>query len=435
VTIQVTSATPALDVTLTDVDSLTDPQLAEWSRLFDRQQRPANPFLAPGWVVPWYITYVPAPERLLLFVRDAPSGALIGVAPFYRQRLRVAGVPVAHRLSMVGGGLSDSPLELPGLLTSHEHSRRVVREVAAATLKLAGSWSVLTLSPAQCWFEPEWVHRTGGAGSFVEAHRPRACVILHLGRTWEETRSGLKRNVKESIRRSHNRLRKQDLPWRVVPRSGDDLDGAAVDRFLRLHRARANSAISSVQHHDAYADERHRQFLRGALPDLARQGLVTLFELELDGRVVASQLALHGPGISYVHSSGFEPEVWDLGAVTVLHTSVIQHAVSRGDDVVNFSPGPNVSKLRWSEELWVANDFAYGAGSRDLRVRYALFSAASTLRKHVSQPRKALPPAASALDVHQTARTRTSAGPAVAGAGVAAPTRGPGSSAGATVPA
>ena len=47
---------------------------------------------------------------------------------------------------------------------------------------------------------------------------------------------------------------------------------------------------------------------------------------------------------------------------------------SRGEQWINFSPGPNVAKLRWSEMLDVHQDFAYGAGSKSLRWRYGAFA-------------------------------------------------------------
>ena len=40
------------------------------------------------------------------------------------------------------------------------------------------------------------------------------------------------------------------------------------------------------------------------------QRLASIFELHLDGQVVAAQLALHLPGVSYVHSSGCDQAVW-----------------------------------------------------------------------------------------------------------------------------
>lgn len=105
-----------------------------------------------------------------------------------------------------------------------------------------------------------------------------------------------------------------------------------------------------------------------------------MFELYLGGEHVASQLALHSPGTSYVHSSGFREDTWALGVVTHLQGELVRHAIGRGDSVVNFSPGPNVSKTRWSEDLWVSHEFSFGAGPRSLAARFATFSMLSSLR-------------------------------------------------------
>jgi CelD/BcsL family acetyltransferase involved in cellulose biosynthesis len=371
-----------LSVTPIDIETLSPTHLADWERLFADQPGPANPFLAPSWVLHWYRSYVAPADQLLLLLRRTATGELVGVAPFYVQHLRINGVPLAERLLPVGSG-STSPLELPGLLADAQSGREVTKALVAATMAMSPSWCEVVLAPAQCWFEPEWVFGTGQPVAFYDHQRPRACVVLPLEPTWDQTRSGLKRNVKESIRRSANRLKKDGRPWQVRARTGPDLDHAAIDRWLDLHRARAAAERATVHHHDAYADKGDRRFLKRLLPELAGKQLATLFELELDGQVVASGLALHAPGVSYVHSSGFSPDVWDLGPVALLHTEMVKHAISRGDTVVNFSPGPNVSKLRWSEQLWVVNDFVYGAGPTSLSWRYRAYLAASAVRSHV----------------------------------------------------
>ena len=105
-----------------------------------------------------------------------------------------------------------------------------------------------------------------------------------------------------------------------------------------------------------------------------------MFELYLGGEHVASQLALHAPGTSYVHSSGFREDTWSLGPTTHLQAELVRHAIERGDAFVNFSPGPNVSKTRWSEELWVTHEFSFGAGPRSLASRFAAFQVLSSVR-------------------------------------------------------
>jgi hypothetical protein len=66
--------------------------------------------------------------------------------------------------------------------------------------------------------------------------------------------------------------------------------------------------------------------------------------------------------------------------VTHLQAELVRHAIERGDTAVNFSPGPNVSKLRWSEQLWVTHEFAVGGGSHALALRFAGFDMLSSVR-------------------------------------------------------
>ncbi len=116
-------------------------------------------------------------------------------------------------------------------------------------------WSEVTVPTAQGWFEPEWAYSTGEPVAFHRAQLARACVVLPLGGSWEATRGSLKRNLKESLRRSRNRLAKDGRPYEVVAYI-HDLDEAAVERFLTLHRQRSQHE-ASVTHADAYADHAH----------------------------------------------------------------------------------------------------------------------------------------------------------------------------------
>ena len=375
----VSAAGTSLSVTRVDIDSLTAKETVEWSALFAAQPSPSNPFLALPWVRGWYHAYVPRSEhRRLLFVRDERSGDLMGIAPMHLQRVALGPVVLATRQMPVGGGVSETPLELPGVLAGVANIRAISRTLTADH---AGQhWSELPLADTQTWFDPAWaIPGSGGPVSFVEQQRTYACVVLRLASSWDETRSGLKRNVKESVRRSTNRLKKEVRPWRVE-RLGQHIDEAAINRLLALHQARSATQQSSQRHHDAFAGRANRDLLHAVLPDLGALGLASIFELSLGAEVIASQLVLHSPGTSYVHTSGFDPEYWPLGPVTFLHAEAIQHAIQRGDQWMNFSPGPSVSKLRWSQDLYTVNSFAYGSGPRSLSLRFALYQAASALR-------------------------------------------------------
>lgn len=359
---------------------------ARWEELFERQAGPANPFTAPAWVEIWY-RFFARPSTSVLLVAER-GGDLVAVFPFHLSTVQAGPATLARRLLLVGAGQGSSLLEQPEPLILDGEARAVHRALVTglmcdrglrAELRRLGldpSWVELSIAQRSGWFEPEWVTQTGCPTAFHRLQRSRASVLLALSGSWEQTRSGLKRNVKESLRRSRNRLKKDGRTWQVL-RHREGIDHRVVERFLGLHQARASESASSVPHHDAFADLTRQAFLHQLLPVLGRQGRASIWELTLDGTAAASQLILHAPGTSYVHSSGFLPEEWALGPTSFLQGQAIEAAADRGEGWINFSPGPNQAKLRWSEQLDVTHDWSFGTGA----VGYGLFSAVATRRE------------------------------------------------------
>jgi CelD/BcsL family acetyltransferase involved in cellulose biosynthesis len=362
-------------VELTPLAQLAGTERPQWDALFEAQRGVANPFCAPEWVEAWYETFSSAEDRFVYTVRDGER--LSGVAPFFRSRVVARRATVAKRLQLVGAGQGGSLLELPQILAAPGQEREVLREVVTTTLTAdtGAHWVETSVTPSMAWFEPQWVTGTDHPVAFHRHQVSRASVIVPLDGAWITTRSGLKRNVKESLRRSKNRIAKDGRPWAVHSHT-DSLDREVVSRFLELHRSRAAQDQSTSHHPDAFSDPARRAMMRTVLPALGRRNRARILELELGGRIVAAQLVLHAPGLTYIHSSGFTADVWDLGPVTFLQGEAISAAADRGERWINMSPGPNVAKLRWSESLDVHHDFAFGAGGRGLRWRYSAFTVA-----------------------------------------------------------
>lgn len=354
-----------------------------WRTLYEAQEAPANPFCAPAWVAAWYRHYVPDPaRRRLCFVRS-PAGDLVGVAPLWIDEERIGPVRLATRLRLVGAGQGSALLELPQVLTASGQARQVlaavVRETATPGSPLAGAtWGELVIADGQGWLEPEWLVSKDWPASSWHHVDAQASVIVPIGPTWPETVAGLKRNVKESLRRSRNRLAKHELTHEVK-RLTDELDVAAVNRFFDLHASRAEREGKS-QHHDAFAQPGRRRFLRELLPQLGASGDAAIWELWLGGRQVAAQLVLHAPGTLYVHSSGFDQSTWELGPVTHLQEHAFRTACEAGWRWVNMSPGPNLAKMRWSEQLLRHDEFWLTFGARKTVLRHAALGMGRVLR-------------------------------------------------------
>ena len=176
------------EVTVRLAAELTPAELEQWREL-EAATVSANPFLVPEWVLSWYDHFVPDPaDRLVFLVREPSAGQLLGVAPLYRQELRVGPLRVARRLAPVGAG-QVTLYELPGYLAAPGRHREVARAVVLATLDTGVDWNLVCTAPDQSWFEPEHVMAgvtRQGQVDFWQELSSRACVVLRLQPTWWE---------------------------------------------------------------------------------------------------------------------------------------------------------------------------------------------------------------------------------------------------------
>jgi CelD/BcsL family acetyltransferase involved in cellulose biosynthesis len=98
-------------------------------------------------------------------------------------------------------------------------------------------------------------------------------------------------------------------------------------------------------------------FIRDVACAMARQGAAEVLFLTVEGVRVAGVLTLLTPRTTYFSFSGLDPEYWAYSAVTLLQWEAARRAVEAGRDRINLSVGPDVAKLRWSEEVHAHPEF------------------------------------------------------------------------------
>ena len=119
-----------------------------------------------------------------------------------------------------------------------------------------------------------------------------------------------------------------------------------LDRFFALHASRA-AVEDGVVHRDCFDSAEARDFLCMFVDRIAPSGIVRMFELEVDGSVVAMRLAfLYGGGI-YLYYAGYDPAWGKYSVMTTLVAEALKHAVSVGLPFANLSTGVDRSKMRW----------------------------------------------------------------------------------------
>lgn len=345
---------------------------SEWLELFERS-RTRNPFAHPTWVSSWLRHFV-ADDQQRLVVTARSAGELVGVAPFYLRQYRIG--PIRARCLQLAGGspTQDDPLtEMSEILVAHDRRRATLRAlIENLILEHADrcDWIGLTMPPEQGWFDDEWVPDAWKRrGAFMLHKGIRPFVLLPLPASWEEL--ALKRNLKEAIRRSKNRLAALDGSSEIVIAEGADVADAAL-QVQSLHRRRAALA-GHLPHDDYFEDDAFATFARDAPAGLAATGHAAVALCMLDSNPIAGRVILRAHGCAFLSFSGVDPEHWHLGAPTALIVASIRQAISRGDDALNFSVNPDPAKLRWSDRLEIHNEFLVVAPSRQARAKLALY--------------------------------------------------------------
>ena len=314
-------------------------------------------------------------------VRDGEE--LIGIAPLYLWRYtpkRVGGAA----LRMFGTGSGDGLTEVVALLAIPERTDDVVRAVLKAVEEVPGwDWLQLSLGPTQGWLVPQWV--TDSDTRLILHHNTRASVVRRLATSDRESLlSDLKRNVRESVRRGHNRIKR--LGGVTFEVCEDPVAVAEGTRALvRLHRMRA--AMDGVIAHDDLVGSQ-LDFLLAATSGLAAHDQAQVHLARHNGVVVAGQLVLSDGGTDYLSITGLDPAYWALSLNTLLIFEAMAYAAKQGRKAVNLSTGPDISKLRWSNEIVTHHDFTIVRGSLRARLAYGLYAHVAMSRRHRDERRR-----------------------------------------------
>jgi CelD/BcsL family acetyltransferase involved in cellulose biosynthesis len=342
----------------------------EWATLHG-DAAPGSPFEHPAWVTAWAQYYVPEGQLECVVVRDhSLDGLLIGFAPLYRRYRGVAGLR-ATCIQPLGTGRNQALTEVVQVLALPGRTAEVIRAVVRHLEAMPDwNWAQVSLGPDQGWLLPQWLDDQNGAMILLAKTRP--CVVFEdMPGDAEALRAGLKRNVRESIRRSRNRSAKLGGVTFHCATDVPEIE-AAVPKLAQLHRMRSGMP-GKVEHSD-HLGGIQSAFLAEAVRNLAAYGLARVHLAEHTGQPVAAQLVLSDGHTDYVSISGLNPSYWELSLNTMLIFNVLQEAATLGRTAVNLSTGPSIAKNRWSSKVKTYHDFAIVRTDRRSRWMYGAFA-------------------------------------------------------------
>jgi CelD/BcsL family acetyltransferase involved in cellulose biosynthesis len=311
----------------------------DWLAL-EAASRSELPFQTWEWAVAWW-THLRADQlgvrdHLRVLALRMPSGELAGVAPMLLTERPAAGPVRARQLQFIGPDPNLTEIRktlcLPGL-------QAVCQDTLSTYLRACSA----------AWDWIDWEHEDtlpSSVGDHSPARPGRSGYVLSLPATWDELKAGLRRNIKESLRKCYNSLDREGLSIRLeIVDTYADID-AAVSDFCRLHTARARVEGVPV-HADVFESLRARAFLKDLCQRLAKRGVTRIFRLWVGNQLVSTRIGFELSGALYLYYSGWDPAFARYSVMTTLVAEIVRDAIQRDLRSVHLSTGTDVSKTRW----------------------------------------------------------------------------------------
>jgi CelD/BcsL family acetyltransferase involved in cellulose biosynthesis len=290
----------------------------------------ATPFQSPAWTIPWWRTFG---EGSLQVLAVWSGGRLVGLVPLYLRRAPESG---RRGLRLLGTGNSD---HLDALCEPGEEravTDATAEHLAALRCRLDDA-QFLQLPPSSALLGVT-------AGWRVERAEGEPCPVLPLpGRE-----VGLDDVLRAPFAAKVGRYRRR------AARTGhlrlESVEGEPVERALevfadvvRLHTATwAGRGTPGV-----LSDGRVRRFHRAVIREAHPRGLVELYRLRLDDRVVAAYYGFRDARRAYYYLGGFDPAAGALSVGTLLLAGALEAALRRGAVEFDFLRGQEPYKYRW----------------------------------------------------------------------------------------
>jgi CelD/BcsL family acetyltransferase involved in cellulose biosynthesis len=313
-----------------------------WNALF-KAQSDGVPFQSLSWNEGWWEVFG-RPSRFwskdALILAVSRQDEIIAFFPMYRATLAVLGIPLLRHLKPIGSDPNLTEIKLGVVQTGYE--REAYRALLDYFTHVDRSWDLATL--------PATRDGVAGNGGLALAEHPVKPLIegfrIALEPSWEAFRGGLKRNVKEAIRKCLNSLKRDAVEPAFSCLSSATAIQDLLPEFYRLHSMRAKEQ-DGVFHPDYFQSGEARSFIELLASDPAKTG-IRLFALKDGGRLIAARLAFETPRGTYLYYSGYDLEYGKYSIMTRLVVEVLKQAIERGQQEVHLSFGRDGSKTRWS---------------------------------------------------------------------------------------
>lgn len=168
-------------------------------------------------------------------------------------------------------------------------------------------------------------------GCEVDIVQQEVCPGRQLPEEWEEYVAGLSKKHRHELRRKLRRLdTAEGVRWYSLTQPGEV--EAAMDDFLEL-------LAMSRQDKAEFLTPQREKFFRSLASSLSREGLLSLFFMEIQESRVASAMTFDYGGSRLLYNSGFNPEFGYYSVGLLLKALSVKSAIEDGKSYYDFLRG------------------------------------------------------------------------------------------------
>jgi len=299
------------------------------------------PFALHEWHSAWCDHFLNRHEKiedqpLFCIVRDA-TRECVGIVPLISTRRKLGPLKLVT-VGLIGAdpGLT----EIRGPLIKPGYEQATLQAVRHALARV----------PDWDWIEWNGLNEETAAALDREAAAQWCGVsedyVLDLPSSWEQFRTQLGRNVRESLRHCYNSLKRDGHAYEfVVAREREEVR-QALGTFFALHRMRA-AMTHGPKHPDRFAGRALQTFFYDVCDRLAARDAVRIFQLRIAGEIVASRVGFVAHDSVYLYYSGFDPSWGRYSVMTTTLAEALKYSIANGIKTANLSLYTERSKLRW----------------------------------------------------------------------------------------
>jgi CelD/BcsL family acetyltransferase involved in cellulose biosynthesis len=360
-----------------DFDRLAD----EWDALLEHSAQRVF-FLRHAWTRSWWRNFAPKGSELQIVCCRDGSGRLLGIAPLYRRRHRIVGVPYLRELALIGTGIEFKSSEYLDVI-AHRGHERAVAEAIAGSLQRRQDWDRIWLHelPAESRMLP---HLAKALQCLKARAAGEVAPYIDTSVSWDDYRRSLGRSMRRNVEYYARRLFKlRACEFRRVDTRPEAL--ATITVLARLHQARWRAAGCP----GSFSNPASSALLEDAVREEFDSGRVRLWTLSIDGEVEGALIGFLDNHVLHYFQKGFNPAFTKEDIGTALLSLCIRDCF---DDpqihAFDFMRGGAPYKRLWAREERTSETFVFE--QRNLRTR--LHAARLATREALTRAYRVLAP-------------------------------------------